>query len=515
METPRLSGSGELDSDEILTRALAAHRRGDVAAAQPDYEVLLARDPMHAGVIHLMGLVKQSLGEPLEGERLIRQALALQGDPVFLGNLALLLHEMERDGEAEAAYLETLRIDPSLTDVVRNHACFLRDRDRPEEALVGFERLIELSPGDGGAHAERGVVLETLGRIEEAERAYRQALELSPDHRGALINISLSLLGRGDFAQGWRFYERRYDHLGGDCSPPLAAECRLWRGEPLAGRHLVAYGEQGFGDQIQFVRYAQMAKRSGAARVTAVVAPELVRLFGHVPGLDAVVSSAASNPIAADYWVPMMTIPSLFGVTANNIGQSLPPDFPQFHLPAPQRGGSGQSAGAPLNVGVFWAGRVWREQGDGMRRIDALRSLDFDLILPLLTSKVLQESVRWTLLQRDRRPDGIERLARAQGWGDPFDPQALNAPQDFLDAARIIAELDLVIGVDSALIHLAAGLGRPTWMMDRYAHCWRWVGDREDSDWYPTLRIFRQRSPGAWPDVIARMEGCLAEGRLD
>jgi hypothetical protein len=165
-------------------------------------------------------------------------------------------------------------------------------------------------------------------------------------------------------------------------------------------------------------------------------------------------------------------------------------------------------------VGIFWAGRAWSDRGD-LKRVDTLRSLTFEQILPLLTAPSLKGKVRWTLLQRDRRPEDLSRFAEIEGWRDPFGLPAADQPQDFLDTAHIMAGLDLVIGVDSALIHLAAGLGRPTWMMDRLAHCWRWVGDREDSDWYPTLRIFRQSRPEAWPEVVAKITARLRRGRLD
>ncbi len=141
--------------------------------------------------------------------------------------------------------------------------------------------------------------------------------------------------------------------------------------------------------------------------------------------------------------------------------------------------------------------------------IDARRSIPFATIQPLLTAPALKGRVGWTILQRDRRPDDLGALAQHHGWRDPFGEPAAEPPGDFLDTAVIIAGLDLVIGVDSALIHLAAGLGRPTWMLDRFDPCWRWLGDREDTDWYPTLRIFRQRRRADWGEVLSRVQESL------
>jgi Flp pilus assembly protein TadD len=567
--------------DALLERGLGAHRAGDIATACQAYQAILAREPLHAGVIHLLGLARQAEGDLEEAERLVRIALRLRDDPIFHGNLAFILHKAGRDSEAEAEYEAALALDASLVDVVRNHACFLRERQRHTEALAAFERLIALNPADGASHVERAIVLVALGRHTEAERTYRRALELAPDHPGALINLgsllvsevrnteaeavfrravaahpgepeawgSLGLalanldrrdeaevcyrralaiapdhpitrinlsfvaLGKGDFAEGWELFESRYDHGGGECLPALLPGVRRWVGEPLAGRTLLVYGEQGFGDQLQFVRYAQMAKRAGAARVIVAVAPELVRLFRLAPDLDEIIAiHPETPPVPADYWARMMSLPGLFGTEATTIAQATPPNFPQFHLPAPPR--PPPRPKAPMEVGLFWAGRAWSDRGD-LKRVDTLRSLTFEQILPLLTAPALKGKVRWTLLQRDRRPEGLARFAEIEGWRDPFGSPEAAQPQDFLDTAHIMAGLDLVIGVDSALIHLAAGLGRPTWMMDRLAHCWRWVGDREESDWYPTLRIFRQSRPEAWPEVVAKVTAALRRGRLD
>jgi Flp pilus assembly protein TadD len=494
---------------DLLETGMAAHRQGDFAGAAQAYQAILRQTPGFAGVMQLLGVVRQAQGDLDEAERLIRAALAIKVDPVFFANLAVVLHARGRPEEAEAAYLEALERNPDFVDAQRNYSVLLKEQNRPEAALQRFDRVVELAPDDPGVHVERGIVLETLGREAEAEAAYRRCLALDPGHYGAGLNLALLTLGKGDFETGWGLYHGRHDQTGAGLSPALAPGCRPWRGESLEGRSLVVYGEQGFGDQIQFVRYAQMAKRAGAARVSVVVAPELVRLFERTPGLDGVVPLGHAQPVAADYWTWMLNLPGIFGTRAETIIESLPPDFPQFHLglgtQAPDR-----PLGAPLEVGLFWAGRDWGTEGN-LRQIDALRSLSFETVAPLLSAPELAGKVRWTVLQRDRRPEGLTALAADRGWRDPLDPGQPDAPRDFLDTARIMAGLDLVIGVDSALIHLAAALGRPTWMIDRVTHCWRWIGDGQTTDWYPTLRIFRQTTPRAWGPVIARIISVLSD----
>jgi Flp pilus assembly protein TadD len=500
----------DLERDAILERGLAAHRRGDFDAAAGDYECLIARDPGNAGVLQLLGMTRQALGRMDEAELLIRQALSLKDDPVFHGNLAVLLHHVGRLEEAEAAYLSALRLDPGFSDALRNYACLLRDSERPDEALAHWDALIARVPRDGGAHIERAIVLEALGRGREAADAYRRGLALDPDHHGGRLNLALLTLKAGDFAAGWRLYEGRHDQTGAACSPPLAPGCARWNGETLAGKTLIVYGEQGLGDQLQFVRYAQMARRAGAGRVIVVVARELIRLFAHVPDLDGVVPMGVGEPIKADYWTWMLNLPGLFATTPDRISETAPPGGRQFHLPSPPAKPEGRAPDAPLRVGVFWAGQVGSAMGGGNSHlIDARRSLPYPRIQPLLTASRLRGRVQWTILQRDRRLEHLADLAGNQGWRDPFagpgEPQG-----DLLDTAMIMAGLDLVIGVDSALIHLAAGLGLPTWMLDRFDHCWRWAPDRQDSDWYPNLRIFRQARRGDWGEPLARVEEALA-----
>jgi len=500
----------DLERDAILERGLAAHRAGNFADAASDYERLIARDASDAGVIQLLGMARQALGQMDEAETLIRRALSLKDDPVFHGNLAVLLHHSGRLEEAESAYLSALSLDPGFSDALRNYACLLRDSERLDEALARWDALIGWFPDDAAAHIERAIVLEALGRRQDAGDAYRHGLALDPDHYGGRLNLALLALKTGDFAEGWSLYEARHDQTGAACSPALAPGCARWNGEPLAGKTLIVYGEQGFGDQLQFVRYAQMAKAAGAARVVVVVAPALVRLFAHVPHLDAVVPMGSGEPIAADYWTWMLNLPGLFATTPGTIRQTLPPGARQFHLPAPPPPQGGPNPEKGLEVGVFWAGQAWSGLVAGNTQlIDARRSIPFATIQPLLTAPALKGRVRWTVLQRERRPDDLAALARDHGWRDPFGESSAEPPVDFLDTALIIAGLDLVIGVDSALIHLAAGLGRPTWMLDRFDPCWRWLGEREDTDWYPTLRIFRQEQRGDWGEVLARVEESL------
>ncbi len=557
--------------DADLAQAVAAHQAGRLPAAAAAYEALLRRWPDHAGVIQLLGVARQGMGDMAAAEALILRAIALSDQALFRGNLGFLYHQWGKAELAEAAYRAALAMEPDAAPFVRNLACLMRDLTRNDEALAGFERLCELLPDDANAHTDRGLMLERLGRYGEAEAAYRRALELDPASlaaainlgsllvhevrnveaeavfRGAVtaapgsvealcnlglslfnqarlteaeplyrqaleirpgdaktsLNLGLLLLHQRRFTEAWPYFEARHLVMGTVWTPRASPGCVLWRGEDLKGRAILVYGEQGFGDQIQFLRFAQALHAAGAGRVIVVVAPELVSLVQGVAGIDAVLSHAEPGPVEADVWAPMMSLPGLMGLTPETIARFAPPVWPQFKVTAKRRI---RDLGAPYEVGIFWAGRAWAERGD-LRRVDSLRSLDFDEARALMAHPALRESFRWTILQRDRRPEGLHALAKARGWRDPFGDR--DPPKDFADVARLMARLDLVIGVDSAFIHLAAAMARPTWMMDRAFHCWRWVGEGESTPWYPTLRIFRQRQEGAWGPVTDQIAARL------
>jgi len=279
-------------------------------------------------------------------------------------------------------------------------------------------------------------------------------------------------------------------------------------GEPLEGKSILVLGEWGIGDHIQFARYAALLKARGAGQVIFGAPKLLTRLLTRIDGVDRATDDM-TQATDADLWAPLMTLPSLFATTPETLKETLPRGLPYIRLKSGRR--PRRAKDAPLKVGIFWAGGHHDGPLD-IARIDAQRSMDLARVLPLMFADELCGRIAWTILQKDRRPDYLTDMARAAGWTDPFAEDGPSPPADLLDTAEIIAELDLVIGVDSALIHLAAGLNVPTWMIDRANHCWRWRPGRADSDWYPgVLRIFRQETLGDWEPVLTRVRRALAE----
>ena len=301
-----------------------------------------------------------------------------------------------------------------------------------------------------GSH-NLAVALASLGRFDEAETFFRRAIELEPRLPHTRHSLAMLLLGQGRYEEGWPLFEARR-RIPGKKTPDFSARFPEWRGEDLAGRRLLVAWEQGFGDQIQFARFLPALGDAGA-EVTFLCAPELVSLF---PGAAA----AVANP-RFDYWIPLCSLPHRLGVTLETI-----PAPTAIDVQGPGGGGVGVVArGAPSHAN------------------DANRSL------------------------------GGADAARLLALGRDLAPAATGA-QDFRQTAEIVSGLDLVICVDTSVAHLAASLGKPTWILlpDRDTD-WRWLRGRSDSPWYPSARLFRQARPGDWSGVLDRVEAELAQLR--
>jgi Flp pilus assembly protein TadD len=518
--------------------ALSAHQAGRLEEAAAGYRAVIARQGDHADALNLLALAERERGNLDEAVSLSRRAVALFEHPTFLDNLGVILMDAGDEAAAEAAFKRGLELDPSHVMLLRDLGILYVGMKRIEEAAICNHRLLRVSPRDPQALSELGGMAHLRQRRLEAEHHYAEALAIDPNFKEAKLNLASlyldtqrpedaerlcrevlgsdpenrrarfslagALLAQERWPEAWPYFEVR-DAL--PVAPPEQA--RRWMGEALAGQTILVLGEWGIGDHIQFARYAALLKARGARKVMFGAPTLLTRLLERVDGIDTVTHDM-TKATEADLWAPLMTLPALFGATPETLKDSLPQGLPYIRLDRP-RGPARRAKTAPLKVGIFWAGGHHDGPLD-IARIDAQRSVDLTTVLPLMFAAELRGRIAWTILQKDRRPDYLTDMARTAGWTDPFAEDAPAPPADLLDTAEIIADLDLVIGVDSALIHLAAGQKIPTWMIDRGNHCWRWRPGREDSDWYPgMLRIFRQERLGDWDPVLARVRAALGE----
>jgi len=397
------------------------------------------------------------------------------------------LTDLGRPDEAIAAYQTALRHNPALPDLANSLALALLEANRLEEALAHLEAVVRRQPGDTQARNKLAGVLRELGRLDAAEAMYRAAIRQASDDPLLHENLAIVLLLAGRLADGWAESEwrwRRRPELAMGFTQPC------WEGEPLNGRTLLIHAEQGIGSNIQFCRYVALVLPE--RRTVLAVQPSLVRLLGSLrPHVEVV---AFGDPLPqVDLRCPMLSLPRVLGT---NRVEDIPADIPYLHADpgavARWRRRTGTLPG--LRVGLAWAGNPEDV------RMDRRRSMKLAHMAPL--AEVPAVSLVSLQVGDAARQLGDSPLAvKVHDWTAELG--------DFAETAALIEALDLVISVDTAVVHLAGALGKPVWLLNRFDTCWRWLLGRDDSPWYPTLRQFRQPSAGDWPSVIERVRTAL------
>jgi hypothetical protein len=419
---------------------------------------------------------------------------AVQTDPNLAeawANLGMLLDDQRVDEEAERCYRRTLALQPFVAATYLNLGGLLGRHKRFDEAEAAYAQALRLEPTRPGIWSNLGVLYASQRLDEEAEDCYARALAIDPLLPRARFNLGVLRLPQPRREVGWAGLEARDWYVG----LKRALHCPLWQGEPLAGRSVLVGHEVGHGDVIQFGRYVAMLKARGAGHVTLLCHPALKRLFASLDGPDEVLSFDEAWPDASaqpwDVWTPLMSLPYHFGTRMETIPARLP--YLQAEPALAQRWAAELPSGQPaLRVGLVWRGNPAFDN-------DADRSLpSLALLAPL-----------WSV-------PGIYFVSLQKGAGED---EAAQPPAgrplvhlggrmaDFADAAAIMASLDLVISVDTAMAHLAGALNKPCWLLlPRYQTDWRWLEDRSDSPWYPNvMRLFRQAEAGDWQPVIAAL----------
>jgi hypothetical protein len=398
-----------------------------------------------------------------------------------------------------------LRRDPNCHNARINHAVILRLFGEYHAARDELQTVLRDHPTEIDALSNLGVVFQDLGEPEHALSQLTQALTLAPNSPSIRWNLSLTQLLLGDFERGWANYEARWagcDSVHGMYQLP---EDRAWHGEALHGKRLLLWAEQGFGDTIQFVRFAQDIALQGAT-VGVMAPPQLLRLVASAPGVSDVYAQDAPPP-QYDFHCPLLSLPYRLGLTL---------DASQLHGSAPYLSAPADrircwkerlSTYAGLKVGLVWAGNA-RRQSLELRAVDLRRSIALERWAPILAVR----GCSFFSLQKDGA--AAEQHAVA---GAPRRPHASTIHDfsaewtDFSDTAAFITQLDLVISVDTAVAHLAGALGKPVWLLNRHDTCWRWLLNRSDSPWYRSLRQFRQPALDAWEPVIEAAAAALVE----
>jgi tetratricopeptide (TPR) repeat protein len=463
-------------------------KRFDEALAS--YDRALALQPEHAGALGNRGDTLRQLKRFDQALVSYDHALALRPDHVeTLCSRGMTLHALKRFDEALASYDRALALRPDQAEAFGNRGVTLHELKRYDEALMSYDHALALRLDDAEALRNRGATLHKLKRFDEAVASYDRALAVEPDHAEAHFNKALLRLLKGDFAVGWREYEWRLKTERRLASQRNFTQPR-WFGETaIEGKKILLHSEQGFGDTIQFCRYVPLVAERGA-RVLLEVPAALKDLTASLVGVSQVIC-ASDKPPHFDLHCPLLSLPLAFGTRMESIPAHVP--YLTARRESLQDWGIRLGSKCRLRVGLAWSGKPK----------PANRSIELRSLLPLLDL-----DADFVSLQKDVRADDAAMLQERSDvahLGDELDT--------FADTAAVIANLDLVISVDTSVAHLAGALAKPVWVLLPFLPDFRWLLDREDSPWYPTARLFRQKAPGEWSGVISRvvveLEGLL------
>jgi Flp pilus assembly protein TadD len=488
-------------------------RHFDVAAALVDR--ILARDPGHAGCLHLRGLLALVSNQIEAAQSWVERAIRIQPEPIFFNTLYAIYLRLNDFDSAVQTIRQGLALHPAFPVLHYNLALTLQHEERLEEAAISYRRTLELQPDNSAAHNNLGLVYKNLGAWDDAERHYRHAVTLGPTNLVARNNLGNALLATGRYEEAWPYFEDRWASFKDAEGRPQPVRPQLplpqWKGEgpgaanrverPHArGIRLLVVHEQGYGDSLQFVRYLPLALER-FAQVGYICPPSLRRLYeqslcSRWPAL-VLLDAVPTDLNDFDWYCPLMSLPMAFGTRLDNIPAATPYLYADPECAAPWRAKLAALPNPELpRVGVVWAG------GHSGWAADRVRSLTAAQMAPLLALP----HVRWISLQKtddpEKRADAASN-ARLKDWTDEF--------TDFADTAALIENLDLVISVDTSVAHLAAAMGKPVWLLNRFAGCWRWLQNRDDSPWYPSLRVFTQSRRGNWDEVLARVAAALQQ----
>lgn len=471
-----------------LGNAFRAKRNYDGAVRC--YQEAINRLPDSCDVYNNMGNVYADKKEFIRALTYYEEALQCSsGNAQTYYNMANAFKEMEDYEQAEEYYQKALCLNPDFIEAYYNLGNAQRFMGKYDAAIHNYGETLKRKQDYLEAYNNLGVAFKEKGDMESAIISYKKAVMINPNIAETQWNLSLAYLLSGNFEEGWKRYEWRWQK-GDYASYKRNFSQPQWEGEDISGKVLYLHAEQGYGDAIQFVRYTDLIAQKGT-RVILEAPKALLRLFMTVKGVDQVVRRGDDIP-DFDFHCPLLSLPRVFGTVMETVPAKVPyicadPELQKiWHEKLLKHG-------AKFKVGLVWSGNPEHKN-------DRNRSVAFDCFIPLLDlHQILFFSLQKgeTAKEATNLPEGLHIIDYAD---------ELN---DFADTAGLIMNLDLIVTVDTATAHLAGALGKPVWTMLPYAPDWRWLLGREDSIWYPTMKLFRQQKPGDWASVVRGISECL------
>jgi len=485
---------------------------------------ILELSPNDPDALHLLGGVADETGNHAAAIELIRKAISFKtSEPFYHGRLAQALQSAKRYDEAIEEYERALKIKPDMLAVLMNLGNLLMERSsfeaaeewyrragkldpklalvpynlgglfqaqqKADKAIAAYTEALRLDPQHAEALNNLGIVYKDNGQFDAAMECFEQGLKIKPDDRRAQCNIGITSLIQGKWTQGWPLYEWRWEGSEPQTLRP-ATPLPQWTGETSAtGDSLLLFCEQGWGDKLQFARYIPLAQKKFPAGVSVIIEAPLQDLFRRsFPDVE-ILKEVPSEQNRWQWHAPLMSLPLAFGTTLETIPHATP-----YLAPDAQKVAYWKDKISALDLNTRKIGIVWKP-GKFMKSAK-WKALSFQQVKPLLELPGLS----WFSLLKE--PDPEMEAGRLIDWSAEF--------TDFDDTAALMMNMDLIISVDTSIAHLAGALNLPVWMLNRYASDWRWLWRREDSPWYPSMRIFNQKTAGDWDDVVRRVMNELA-----
>lgn len=472
------------NSDAYYNLGQAFYKNEQFDDAIKCYQKALKLNPNFIDACINLGNLFQKKGQLDEAITYYHRAIEI--NPNLAGayyNLGNILQEKEQIDEAIFAYQKAIELNPNYADAYHDLGYAFQCEGRLEEAIKNYQKALRINPNLCDAYNNLGRVLQEQGHLDEAVTSYKTALQINLNFAEAHCNMSMVFLLLGNFKQGWKEYEWRWklkNHSRYNFSQPL------WDGSDIAGRTIFLYAEQGFGDTIQFIRYTPLVAERGA-EIIVECQKELKALLENVKGVGMIIAREEQTP-PFDIHCPLLSLPLLLETTL----ETIPADIPYISVDPMVL--QKWKEKIHHDNSYFKAGLVW--SGNPKNTKLWYKSFPLDTFAPLAELK----DITFFSLQKGKAAEQAKNPPAGMKLVDYTDEI-----QDFSDTAALIKNLDLVISVDTAVAHLAGALGKPVWTLLPFSPDWRWMLNREDSHWYPTMRLFRQPTPGDWKSVIVKI----------
>ena len=479
------------NAPDVYANLSAAYRStGRIADAIASAQKAIALRAKFPEALNNLGLALCDARDYPAAIKAFGRALDLDpGDAEILNNFGVALEADQRLDGARSALEKAVGARPGWPEALINLGNVLREQGNVSEAVDRYQEAVDYDPTNSRALANLGLALLNLNRFAESEQTYSKALAGDPDNADVQMSLGICQLAQGNYREGWENYETRWQ-ASAFTAHRRNFDAPRWTGEPLTGKRILVYAEQGFGDTLQFCRYLPLLAESGA-EVHFECQRALADLCRSIDGVESVIARKDALP-QSDYCIPLLSLPHVLGTTFDNVPTGIPylEADPQKTLAFRKR----YKGAGPL-VGLVWLGNPNRQD-------DAIRSCPIDALRPILSVNGVQFASLQVGISHEDIPAGLEDL------GSDF--------TNFADTAAAVEALDLVITVDTATAHLAGALGKPVWVMLGHHADWRYLADRADSPWYPTMHLFRQATPDDWlglaQTVAQQLQACVDVG---